>query len=477
MHIEEALNWIKDAVFAKTGRHLSDAEETVLRGAWEGKTYDEIAQTSTYAVNYLKNDTGPNLWKFLSAEVFGGKVSKANLRAVLERYSSSKGKQDSALASPSLKTPQPLPQNAIDWGEAPNLTSFYGRNAELEELKSTIAGVRSRNEIASQKTQLLVLLGMRGIGKTALAVKLVETLKNQFDYVIWRSLDRNPPPPLADLAVDLLEFLSDSPKISLPSHPEDRIDLLLERLRKHRCLLVFDSADALMQERSLAGRYRIGYEAYGEFWRRATTERHQSCLLLTTRENPEELVELTAQEFPARVASIAGLPETDARQLLKAKGLCDEENYWNELIAIFQGNPLALQIVAARIQRSFGGRVSQFLKQKTITMRQIADLIDQQFQSLSTLEREIMYWLALQQQPMSFVELKEIMGISGAELLEALESLLRRSLIQGEAQFSLESVVRQYVLNEFARENLSLEQSQAKGNIKLLLERCFDKHG
>jgi len=58
-----------------------------LQRAWEGKTYEEMANEEElpYAINYLKQDIGPNLWKLLS-EALGEAVSKSNFRAVIERF-------------------------------------------------------------------------------------------------------------------------------------------------------------------------------------------------------------------------------------------------------------------------------------------------------------------------------------------------------------------------------------------------------
>ena len=84
MNLQEALTTVKTAVLAHAQRPLTEAEEAVLLGAWEGKTYDQMAESSDYAVNYLKNDIGPNFWKLLSG-VVGERVTKSNVRAVLER--------------------------------------------------------------------------------------------------------------------------------------------------------------------------------------------------------------------------------------------------------------------------------------------------------------------------------------------------------------------------------------------------------
>lgn len=85
MDFEEVFKAVNAAVFASQGRHLSQVEEDVLRGAWLDLTYPEIAKTSSYSLNYLKQDVGPNLWKLLS-RVMGEDVGKSNFRSFIERH-------------------------------------------------------------------------------------------------------------------------------------------------------------------------------------------------------------------------------------------------------------------------------------------------------------------------------------------------------------------------------------------------------
>jgi hypothetical protein len=79
------LQAVSAAVLAGEGRGLSPVEEDVLRGAWEGLTYPELAKTSAYSLNYLKQDIGPNLWKLLS-RIMGEDISKSSFRSFAERY-------------------------------------------------------------------------------------------------------------------------------------------------------------------------------------------------------------------------------------------------------------------------------------------------------------------------------------------------------------------------------------------------------
>ncbi|NEP57946.1 MAG: hypothetical protein F6K31_13140 [Symploca sp. SIO2G7] len=86
MNFEEAFGVGDAAVFAKTGKHLTDVEKTILEGAWQGLSYEKIAEAAGYSVNYVQRDVGYKLWKFL-AEALEEEVSKTNFRAALERHS------------------------------------------------------------------------------------------------------------------------------------------------------------------------------------------------------------------------------------------------------------------------------------------------------------------------------------------------------------------------------------------------------
>jgi serine/threonine-protein kinase len=84
MQLNEALELADTLVFAKTGSHLSDVQRAVLSGAWEGQTYQEIAEAHGLSSAYLNQEVGPHLWKLLS-EACGQRVYKKNLHSILEQ--------------------------------------------------------------------------------------------------------------------------------------------------------------------------------------------------------------------------------------------------------------------------------------------------------------------------------------------------------------------------------------------------------
>jgi WD40 repeat protein len=347
--------------------------------------------------------------------------------------------EDWEIAWTRLLTALGAPLRREDWGEATDVGAFYGRKEELAELERWILTDRCR---------LVAILGMGGIGKTSLVVKLAEQIKDQFDYLFWRDL-RNAP-PVEDILGDCIKFLSDQQKTDLPESVDGKITLLIEYLRKQRCLLVLDNAEAILRGGNRAGQYRDGYEDYGRLIQRVEETAHQSCLVLTSREKLKELAPLEGEKSPVRSRELIGLRQIEGRELLKDKGLFGAEEAWTDLIDRYAGNPLALKQVSATVQELFGGDIAKFLDQGTAIFGDIRDLLDQQFDRLSEPEKDIMYWLAIEREAVSMEDLLEdiVRTIAQRELLEALGSLRRRSLIETSAAlFTLQPVVMEYMID------------------------------
>lgn len=319
-------------------------------------------------------------------------------------------------------TPPPaLANRKQDWGEAMDVSAFYGRIETLATLKQWIV---------QDGCRLVTLMGMGGIGKTALSIKLAEQLQDEFEFLIWRSLRQAP--PLEDLLADVLSVLTCQQQGDLPATIGGRITRLIELLRQSRCLLVLDNAESILCTGDRAGAYRDGYEAYAQCFQSVGESRHQSCLVLTSRELPGGLAAKAGNNLPIRSLRLPGLDPENAQVILEEKGFSSLETSTRTLIDYFSGNPLALKIVATTIQELFDGDIAQFLAQGTVVFGDIADLLEQQFNRLTGFEQQIMYWLAIEREWGSLATLRENMLPPAApkDLLEALESLQQRSLIE-----------------------------------------------
>jgi hypothetical protein len=324
----------------------------------------------------------------------------------------------------------------VDWGEAPDIRMFYGRQHELAELTRWIV---------AEQCRMVGIFGMGGMGKTALVTRLAHECREQFAYILWKSL-RNAP-PLAELLGECIVFLSEQQRTDLPDDIPGRISLLLEYLRQQRCLLVLDNVETILQGGNRAGAYREGYEPYGQLLQRVGESQHQSLVLLTSREKPREFARLAGATSPVRTWQLSGVNHSEGQAILQDKGLAGSDDAWNDLVHRYSGNPLALKLTAESIREIFAGDIAEFLNEGEMMLGDISEVLEQQFARLSSLEQEIISWLAIEREPVSADTLRDSMvtPVQKRAFLEALQDLRRRSLIeQGATGFTLQNVVMEY---------------------------------
>jgi hypothetical protein len=220
--------------------------------------------------------------------------------------------------------------------------------------------------------------------------------------------------------------------------------------------VVFDNVDSVLQGGNRAGQYRNGYEAYGRLIQRLGEAKHQSCLLLTSREKPREFLRLEGKTAPVRSLPLTGLGQLEGQELLKDKDLFGEVEAWVMLIRRYSGNPLALKLVSESIRGVFGGDIARFLKEGEAVFGDVYDLLNQQFHRLTEQEQDILYWLAIEREAVSLDDLWEdsVGLVSKGALLEALDSLRRRSMTEtsSTSHFTLQPVIMEYVTDRIVEQ-------------------------
>jgi WD40 repeat protein len=401
---------------------LTDVQIAVLEGTLAGESYPILADRSTYTVEYLR-EVGARLWQLL-AQAFGEPVNKKNIRSILQRYQQS-------LSVVAL-------ERQYFWGESIDVSIFYGRAKELKTLSKWITKDRCR---------LIEILAMGGMGKTAVAVKLAQQVATEFDFVVWRSL-RNAP-PLADILAETIALLSRQQEIALEIDPKTHLTRLIHYLQQHRCLLIFDNVESILQSGSR--QYLAGYEGYGELFRQVAECAHQSCILLTSREQVAEVANLSGHSLPVRTLPLGGLSIEAGMAILDDKGLPLTVDKGQILVDLYAGNPLALKIISTSIVEVFDGQIADFFEQGTTVFNGIRMLLERQFERLSSIEQQVMFWLAIEREWVSVRELQTdlLPAVSTSQLLEALEYLQGRSLIEVKSgRFTQQPVVMEYAIEK-----------------------------
>jgi WD40 repeat protein len=381
-------------------------------------------------------------------------VDKQSLQWAFRAFGLELNKDD--YTRPTAATDAALPQSdqfLPDWGSAIDVSTFCGRSEELACLKQWVL---------EDQCRLVLLLGIGGIGKSTLAAKLVQQIQTAFEGVVWRSLQNAP--PLAEWLESVLPVLlrAQGEDIALPDSLDGKLLTLIKSLRACRCLLVLDNAETILSA-GQTGQCRAGYEEYGQLFKIVGEVSHRSCLLLTSREKPREIVPLEGEGRSVRTLLLKGLNPEAGRELFRYKGaFAGTELEWEQLVVHYGGNPLALKLVAAATQELFNGRIVEILnyvQQGFAVCDDIRDLLQRQFDRLPEIEQEMIVWLAINREPISLFELSQDVSTttSRRRLSAAMQSLLRRSLIEtvkptlseeGE-QFFLQPVVLEYATDQF----------------------------
>jgi len=454
MNLKEMLNVADRIVFEKTGQHLDDLQAAVLRGTLQRETYKEIAKDFDCSESRIR-EIGSELWQILSEEL-GEDVSKSNFRSTMERLQNSNALNFANNVSsifnicaegrhpPNIPNSHPPNQETSnrkqsqishqDLSEMPDLGDFFDRPLELQTLTTWIL---------QQRCRLITLTGISGIGKTTLAVQLVQQIKDEFDYAVWYTLDEFP--TLEKFQSNLIQLFSHSEKQDLSPTSLKRLPLI-KYLQNHRCLIVLDDVHHLFCSGELAGKYKPESEEYRTLFKQIEKLSHQSSLMLIGWEQPREVTQVKNQNTSIRTLQLKGLDIAAAREILRDCGLEASDNS-ETLIHRYQGNPLWLKSVANLIQ-DLGGGVTELLPNDTILLPEdLKDVLQQQFDRLSELEKQVISLLAKESQPIDRAKLLENDIIPASDLLNALQSLSRRCLIEQQANFyTISPVLRQYAI-------------------------------
>jgi len=250
--------------------------------------------------------------------------------------------------------------------------TWVGRESLIQQLSDRL----------QSSCRVLLLVGITGIGKTALAEKLVEELRGD-----WTELRDNfeydqKASDFASVALQWLEkWGENAPKEE--RKPEQLLRRLVKRLRENRYLILIDSLEYLLTGNEEEGWGDFADEWWGKFFVSLLAEPDcQSRFILASQDLPTKFEAecdryknlwycqlLKGLEIPEQVA-LFQKAELDGDLELSHSPL-------RVIGEVYDGHPLALRTIAGEIKGSYGGKVRAYWKDNSHYIEEVKEAIDE----------------------------------------------------------------------------------------------------
>jgi len=216
-----------------------------------------------------------------------------------------------------------------------------------------------------EECPVLILTGITGIGKTALAERLIIEL--QEDWTEFGRINFDIEEKTTDffsVAIELLSEWGEMITQEQRKNPQKLLDILVKYLQEHRCLILFDSMEEILK-----GNEENGWSDFEDVWwikffQRLAEKYCQSKFILTSQDMPGQLA-VKSSRYPNFLycQSLTGLDEQEQLEFFRKTELeiateSSSKDYLVRIGMAYEGHPLALRVVAGEIgNKPFSGNV------------------------------------------------------------------------------------------------------------------------
>lgn len=355
----------------------------------------------------------------------------------------------------------------------PRASKLIGRRRELSEVTSALR---------TQGERLLTLTGPGGTGKTRLAVEAGRELLGGVDFpegVFVIDLSPLSDPELIARPIAQALGVAEMPNSSLT-------EALARSISDKRLLLVLDNFEHLLEGATLVSELLAASAGL-----KVLATSRAPLRLSQEREYPVEPLEvppptsLPPPDQLSRIPAVALFVERARAAKPTFKLTAENARVVAEICRRLDGLPLALELAAARIKlltpQAMLDRLDQRLKLLTGGARDLPGrqqtmrgAVAWSYDLLDETERAVLRRLAVFAGGCTLSAAEEVCGAGGEDVLDALGSLVDKSLVKqreqedGEARFTMLEVVREYALER-------LEASGEAEAIRLMFARYFKR--
>ena len=257
---------------------------------------------------------------------------------------------DHPQSQPPAQPPEPRQYFAFD-------DFWVGREALIQTLLQKL----------ENSCRLLLVAGISGIGKTALAEHLVADLQQRTPALFFHRETFDDPAQtnnFASVAARLLESCGQAISPEERSQPQQLARRLIAHLQATPTLILLDSLETILEGDETKGWSTFEDPDFLNFFKAIlASDRFASRLILTSQDLPPELVEAASRYRPVwHCQPLSGLTEPEQQVLFTKTGFTLNDML-TRIGKAYEGHPLALRTILGEISdRPFFGNVSAYWK-------------------------------------------------------------------------------------------------------------------
>lgn len=337
-------------------------------------------------------------------------------------------------------------------------TSFVGRESELGEVKAFL-----------EKSRLITLLGMGGLGKTRLSLEVAAEMIHAFADGVW-FLDLA---PLRDAELVCSEAAQVLGVLEVPDKP--LLQSICAHLKQRRALLILDNCEHLI---------KASADLASAVLKAAPHVRIIASSREALRVPGEQAYPVRPLPVPGRGAGVDALMKSTAVRLFVERAQQHKPSFSltakeapavAELVARLEGIPLALELAAARVRALAVAEINHRLEDRykiltggarvlQVRQQSLRALVDWSYDLLSDVEQCVLARLSVFAGGFDLAAAETVCDaepISAGDVLDILSSLVEKSLVlleEGEdaGRYRMLETIRDY-----ASEKLGLASDAA----------------